>query len=111
MTSHWFVILSYLFVKYFSIYCNEIEDGIPLSFQNPEPIWAPNGPQGPPGAMLKYDLLSNSQPSINYPNEHIGAFVPQKWPAGFVNNELQEYVPEAAFQDTVLLQIVAFVKC
>ena len=44
MTSHWFVVLSYLFVKYFSIYCNEIEDGVLLSFQNPEPIWAPNGP-------------------------------------------------------------------
>ena len=111
MISNWFVFLSFLFMKPISIHCNEIEDGVQLSFQNPESIPAPNEPQGPSGAVLKYDLLSNSQPGINYPNEHIGAFVPQKWPAGFVNNELQEYVPEAAFQNTVLLQIVAFVKC
>ena len=107
MTSHWFVILSYLFVKAFSIHCNEIQ----LSFKTSKLIPTPEGPLGPIGTMLKYDLLSNSQPGIKYPNKHIGAFVPQKWPAGFVNNELQEYVPEAAFQDPVLLQIVAFVKC
>ena len=59
----------------------------------------PDGPQGPPGAILKYDLLSNSQAGINYPGGNIGAFVPQLWPAGVVNNELQEYVPEAAVQD------------
>jgi len=59
----------------------------------------PDGPQGPPGAIFKYDLLSNSQPGINYPGGHLGAFVPQQWPAGVVNNELQEYVPEAAYQD------------
>jgi len=59
----------------------------------------PDGPQGPPGAVLKYDLLSNSQPGINYPGGNLGAFVPQLWPEGVVNNELQEYVPEAASQD------------
>ena len=59
----------------------------------------PDGPQGPPGAILKYDLLSNSQAGINYPGGNLGAFVPQLWPAGVVNNELQEYVPEAAVQD------------
>jgi len=59
----------------------------------------PDGPQGPPGAILKYDLLSNSQAGINYPRGNLGAFVPQRWPAGKVNNELQEYVPEAAVQD------------
>jgi len=59
----------------------------------------PDGPQGPDGAILKYDLLSNSQPGINYPGGNLGAFVPQLWPAGVVNNELQEYVPEAAVQD------------
>ena len=75
---------------------------------NPEPIPGPEGPQGPPGVILKYDLLSNSQPGINYPNGHVGAFVPQKWAAGHVNHELQEYVPEAAVQNPVSLQIVAF---
>jgi len=59
----------------------------------------PDGPQGPTGAVLKYDLLSNSQSGIDYPEGHIGAFVPQLWPAAVVNGELQEYVPEAAVQD------------
>merc|ERR1712236_80872 len=53
----------------------------------------PDGPQGPDGAILKYDLHSNSQPGINYPGGNLGAFVPQTWPAGVVNHELQEYVP------------------
>ena len=66
---------------------------------NPDPTPGPDGPQGPPGVILKYDLLSNSQPGINYPNGHVGAFVPQKWAAGHVNHELQEYVPEAAVQN------------
>jgi len=59
----------------------------------------PDGPQGPSGAVLKYDLLSNNQPGINYPSEHIGAFVAQDWPPGVVNNEQQSYVPYAATQD------------
>ena len=60
----------------------------------------PKGPiTGPPGLVLKYDLLSNSQPGLNYYGNHLGAFVPQTWPAGLVNNELQEYVPEAAYQN------------
>merc|ERR1711936_967562 len=59
----------------------------------------PDGPQGPAGAILKYDLLSNSQPGINYPGTHIGAFVAQDWPPGVVNDEDQAYVPEAATQD------------
>ena len=63
----------------------------------------PDGPQGPPGVILKYDLLSNSQPGINYPNIHVGAFVAKKYPTGHVNNEKQKYVPEAAVQNPVKL--------
>ena len=48
---------------------------------------------------FKYDLLSNSQAGINYPGQHIGAFVAQDWPPGVVNQEDQAYVPEAASQD------------
>ena len=61
----------------------------------------PDGPQGPDGAVLKYDLLSNSDAGLSYPaaGHHLGAFVPRTWPAGLVNHELQEYVPEAAAQD------------
>lgn len=59
----------------------------------------PDGPKGPPGAVLKYDLLSNSQPGINYPGGSLGVFVPRHQRAGAVNNELQEYVPENAAQD------------
>jgi len=59
----------------------------------------PDGPQGPSGAIFKYDLLSNSEAGINYPSEHIGAFVAQNWPPGVVNNEDQAYVPWAATQD------------
>jgi len=59
----------------------------------------PDGPQGPPGAILKYDLLSNSESGINYPSDHIGAFVAQDWPPGVVNNEQQAYTPSAATQD------------
>jgi len=60
----------------------------------------PEGPQGPPGAILKYDLLSNSQPGINYPSgPHLGAFVAQDWPPGRVNDELQAYKPDAATQN------------
>ena len=71
-------------------YCND---------PDPEPSPGPDGPQGPPGVILKYDLLSNSQPGINYPDNHLGAFVAQRWAAGHVNHELQEYIPEAAVQN------------
>ena len=50
---------------------------------------------GPPGAKLMYDLLSNNQPGINYPSDHVGAFFKQVWPEAFVNQELQAYVKEA----------------
>lgn len=60
----------------------------------------PEGAQGPPGTVFKYDLLSNSQPGINYPGFHLGAFVPRTWPQGLVNNELQEYKPENAHQES-----------
>merc|ERR1712183_505553 len=70
----------------------------------------PDGPQGPDGAILKYDLLSNSQPGINYPRGNLGAFVPQTWPAGVVNHELQEYVPEAAVQDPSTNEITITAK-
>jgi len=70
----------------------------------------PDGPQGPDGAILKYDLLSNSQPGINYPGGNLGAFVPQTWPAGVVNHELQEYVPEAAVQDPSTNEITITAK-
>ena len=53
----------------------------------------------PPGVIFKYDLLSNSQPGLNYPGFHLGAFVPRRWGAGVVNHELQEYLPENAHQD------------
>jgi len=58
-------------------------------------------PEGPlvSGAIQKFDLLSNSENGINYPGLHIGAFVPQAKPPGYVNNELQEYVVDAAVQD------------
>ena len=65
----------------------------------------PDGPQGPSGTILKvfqtlnftfsnkslcqYDLLSNSDPGITYPDTHIGAFVAQNWPSGLVNDEDQ----------------------
>jgi len=62
-------------------------------------VHIPDGPQGPPGAILKYDLLSNSESGINYPSDHIGAFVAQDWPPGVVNNEQQAYTPSAATQD------------
>lgn len=52
----------------------------------------------PPIYPLQYDLLSNSQPGINYPSEHVGAFVAQNWPPGVVNDEDQAYVPWAATQ-------------
>jgi len=54
---------------------------------------------GPPGAKLKYDLLSNSQRGFHYPLDHIGAFVAQTLPARKVNNQHQAYIPDAVTQD------------
>ena len=65
---------------------------------------------GPPGTIFKYDLLSNSQPGLNYPGFHLGAFVPQTWPAGRVNRELQAYIPEAATQDGATNEITITAK-
>jgi len=62
-------------------------------------IEMPDEPQGPAGAVFKYDLLSNSDPGISYPDTHIGAFVAQNWPSGLVNEEDQEYTEDAATQD------------
>ena len=55
---------------------------------------APQGPKnGPPGAKLVFDLLQN-----NYGGQ-IGAFNTVYWQPGHVNNEVQWYVPENAYQD------------
>eukprot|EP00091_Calanus_sinicus_P011868 TRINITY_DN2677_c0_g1_i8.p1 TRINITY_DN2677_c0_g1~~TRINITY_DN2677_c0_g1_i8.p1 ORF type:complete len:305 (+),score=61.65 TRINITY_DN2677_c0_g1_i8:62-976(+) len=63
-------------------------------------VKAPNGPQGPAGAVLKYDLLQN-----NYPGATYGAFL-----ATYAdpclnsnmscnhNNEMQTYLPDSASQ-------------
>ena len=61
----------------------------------------PDGPQGPPFANLpdarKYNLLSYPSGTAN----SMGAFVSQTWPTYHVNNELQEYIPDAASQDSI----------
>ena len=57
-----------------------------------------------PGAILKYDLLSNSQSGINYPAEHVGAFAPLVCPWSCFNGVAQ-YVPEAVAQDPTTNQI------
>jgi len=63
------------------------------------PILMPKGPQGPAGATLHYDLLSNSQAGLNYPDgDHLGAFVAATMDSP-PNQEKQIYVPRAAFQD------------
>lgn len=63
-------------------------------------VGSPDGPQGPSGAILKYDLLQN-----NYPGATFGAFkatyaVPclQSNLSCNHNNELQTYLPESASQ-------------
>ena len=70
----------------------------------------PDGPQGPPFAnspgAMKYDLLSYSSGSAN----SMGAFVPQTWPSHHVNNELQEYIPGAASQDSRTKEITITAK-
>ena len=52
-----------------------------------------SGPQGPPGTILKYDLLES------YPGGRLGAFKTVDWNPGHVNNEVQYYKPENAVQD------------
>jgi len=59
----------------------------------------PEGPQGPAGAILKYDLLSNSDDGLSYPNQHFGAFVAKESPPGKFNNEEQAYTLDAVTQD------------
>jgi len=60
----------------------------------------PAEPQGPAFARkpnsLKYDLLRYKHATA----DSKGAFVPKKWPKGHVNNELQQYEPEAVVQDS-----------
>merc|ERR1719186_522471 len=60
----------------------------------------PKGPQGPDGAVLQYDLLSNSQSGIHYPwGNHVGAFIPRTryHPE---NGELEIYLPSSVHQDS-----------
>ena len=52
-----------------------------------------SGPQGPPGTILKYDLLES------HPGGRLGAFKTVDWNPGHVNNEVQYYKPENAVQD------------
>jgi len=61
----------------------------------------PDGFLGPPGARLKYDLLSNSQRGIIYPHtqDQIGAFVAKTLPTQWVYNQHQAYIPDAVTQD------------
>ena len=53
----------------------------------------PPEPQGPPGAIFKYDLLQS------FNGGRLGAFNTVDWNPGFVNNEVQYYKPENAQQD------------
>ena len=62
---------------------------LPLAFA----ATPPPGPQGPSGAIEKYDLLKS------FPGGTIGAFRPVDWNPGHVNNEVQYYKPENAWQD------------
>ena len=64
---------------------------------NSEP---PIEPQGPSGAIFKYDLLET------YPGGSIGAFKTVDWDPGHVNNEIQYYKPENAVQDPFTGEIV-----
>merc|ERR1719186_1909110 len=58
----------------------------------------PKGPQGPAGASLAYDLLSNTHKGLKYGDGQLGAFVPRTnyHPD---NDEQQIYVPSAVSQD------------
>jgi len=75
------------------------ENGHPCPDLTDSPVFMPKGPQGPAGATLHYDLLSNSQADLNYPDgEHLGAFVAATMDSP-PNEEKQIYVPRAAFQN------------
>jgi len=58
----------------------------------------PKGPQGPPYAVLHYDLLSNFQMGVKYPEEedHLGAFVPREM---HEPGSAELNIPQAAQQD------------
>ena len=57
---------------------------------------------GPPGAKLRYDLLSNSEPGIEYPEDHLGAFVPVLRRDGSGGNfPVPEFDPWACQQDNL----------
>merc|ERR1719232_33195 len=68
---------------------------LPLAFA----ATPPPGPQGPSGAIEKYDLLKS------FPGGQIGAFRTVDWPPYHVNNEVQHYKPENAWQDPSTGQI------
>ena len=53
----------------------------------------PPEPQGPPGAIFKYDLLQS------FNGGRLRAFNTVDWNPGHVNNEVQYYKPENAQQD------------
>jgi len=59
----------------------------------------PEGPQGPPGVVEKYNLLDN------FENGRLGAFDTVNWEPGNVNNEVQYYRDEQAVQDPATGQI------
>jgi len=70
----------------------------------------PKGPQGPAGATLHYDLLSNSQAGLNYPDgEHLGAFVAATMDSP-PNDEKQIYDPRAVFQNQGTNEIVIMAR-
>ena len=63
------------------------------------------GPQEPADRIFKLDLLSNTQPGISYPEDHLGAFVPAfvpPWGSGIHQNE---FYPEACKQYEVTNEI------
>ena len=68
---------------------------LPLALAGGTP---PSEPQGPPGAVFKYDLLKS-------PGGTFGAFNAVDWAPGHVNNEVQYYKPENAVQDPSTGQI------
>jgi len=59
----------------------------------------PPGPQGPPGAIEKFDLLQS------FSGGRLGAFNTVDWPDHHVNDEVQRYVHENAVQDPATGQI------
>ena len=65
----------------------------------------PDGPQGPAGTILMFDLLSNSQTGITYPEEHLGAFIAAFTPCGGSGIPQQQFDPEACKQDNATNEI------